>query len=130
MAHYECKACFQFYCICPAFNKPASTRRKNEPSFQQKCLGIVCLNHRKYRAKAKPRAACEECWRAWIATEDKRRALEADLKPATVTLTSVPPMEVIRAVENAPCMSGSYSCGGTNGLCDECHKWEAEMRRG
>jgi len=71
MAHYECAACLQFFCICPAFTKTPHKRRKNEPSFQQRCLGIVCLNHRKYRAKSKPRAACEECWRAYIKEQDK-----------------------------------------------------------
>lgn len=30
----------------------------------------LCVAHPRYRALRKPRAACEECWRAWIKKQD------------------------------------------------------------
>lgn len=38
--------------------------------------------------------------------------------------------EVKETSESRPCSSGSYSCGYEKGLCDECFRWDAEMRRG
>jgi hypothetical protein len=31
--------------------------------------GVMCLNHKRYKAKRKPRSTCEACWRIWL---DKR----------------------------------------------------------
>jgi hypothetical protein len=36
--------------------------------------GSVCLKHPKYQALRRPRTLCEECWRAWIFSEDCRFA--------------------------------------------------------
>lgn len=28
--------------------------------------GVLCLDHKRYKAKRKPRSSCEACWRIWL----------------------------------------------------------------
>jgi hypothetical protein len=36
-----------------------------------KVCPMKCKKHPKYQAKHMPRARCEDCWRIWIAKQDK-----------------------------------------------------------
>jgi hypothetical protein len=39
-----------------------------------------CSTHPKYQAKRAPRAACEDCWRIWIATKDANPELQSPVE--------------------------------------------------
>lgn len=89
---------------------------------------MSCPEHKKYRAIRRPRLACEACWKMWFAAEATRsnERIHAQEKLAVESgWVELPPPTPAQ-----PCMSGSYTCGGADGLCRDCSLWESEMRRG